>query len=285
MKVTPMTPASAATAPGSLAKITMNTLSTPLSNQGYAQGQEPLQSTNNSGGEETEPKVEATKELSPEMAQLAKQRRILQMKQKEIEAREKALSNPRDSAGGVDLDRLKSEPLSVLMENGITFEQLTEAILNSQGNSEISSLKSKIESLEKGIEQKFIEQNAQAEQQVLAEMRKEAHNLARSDEFELIREMRHVPDVMRLIEKTYRKTGEVLEVREAMSLFEAELLKDAQRITKFKKLSHMQTPQQQTPPQQRQYTGMRTLTNRDTASVPMSAKARAMAAFYGNLKR
>jgi hypothetical protein len=143
-------------------------------------------------------------------------------------------------------------------------------------------LKEEIEALKKGVDQRFVDQNTQAEQQVLAEMKREANQLLRDDNFEFIRETRSVPTVMDLIEKTYRKTGEVLDVSEAMRLVEDELFKDAQKLASLKKMQLQQVQQPQ--PQQRQY-GMRTLTNRHTSSVPLSAKERALAAFNGTLKR
>lgn len=233
---------------------------------------------------ETQSADAATQPLSPQLALLAKQRRALQVRERELRQREQAMQS-QTGQSMIDSARLKSEPLSVLLENGVTYDQLTEAILanSGQGNSEINSLKAEIEALKKGVDQKFIDQNTQAEQQVLAEMKREANQLVRDDNFEFIRETRSVPTVMDLIEKTYRKTGEVLDVSEAMRLVEDELYKDAQRLASLKKMQ-LQQVQQQPQPQQRQY-GMRTLTNRHTSSVPLSAKERALAAFNGTLRR
>jgi hypothetical protein len=260
----------------SVRSLTMKTNSTPLE----APPQEQVISQDNRN-ESTAP-VEATQPLSPQLALLAKQRRALQVKERELSTREKALREQSGNAT-IDVARLKSEPLSVLLENGVTYEQLTEAIMANQGNSEVYALKKEIESLKQGIDQKFTERDTTAEKQVLAEMQREAQQLAQSDDYELVRETRSVPTVMNLIERTYRETGEVLDVQEALKLVEDELFRDAQRLAKSKKLQSQISPVTQLQPQQRP--GMRTLTNRDTASVPMSAKQRALAAFYGNLKR
>lgn len=259
----------------SLRTLRLNTNATPLANQ----------NGNPYTPDTPEAPVEATQPLSPQLALLAKQRRALQVRQRELETREKAFQSRPQDGSAIEVARLKAEPLRVLLENGVTYDQLTEAIMANQGNSEISGLKAEIESLRKGIDDKFTEQNTQAEKQVLAEMRREADQLVRGDEFELVRETRNVPNVMKLIERTYRNTGEVLEVSEALRLVEDELFKDAQKMARLKKMQtqmgNQMAPQFQ--PQQRQ--GMRTLTNRDTASIPLSAKARAMAAFYGTLKQ
>lgn len=263
----------------SLRTMRMTTNATPLPNQ--MNGKLPILDINR----ETAAPVEATQPLSPQLALLAKQRRALQVKEREIATRERALSQSTGNAG-IDAARLKSDPLSVMLENGITYDQLTEAILANQGGSEINTLKAEIESLKKGIDQKFLDKDSAAEKQVLAEMRREADELIKDDAYEMVRETRNVPNVMKLIERTYRETGEVLEVSEALRLVEDELYKDAQKMTRFKKMQNQMQGQMapQFQPQQRQ-TGMRTLTNRDTASVPLSAKARAMAAFYGTLQR
>ena len=66
--------------------------------------------------------LEDTKPLSPQFAALARERRALQVKERELAAKEAALTqNP----GGSDvIARLKQQPLSVLQEAGVTYEQL-----------------------------------------------------------------------------------------------------------------------------------------------------------------
>lgn len=282
--VTPSTGAPQQSAVESIRQIKMNTNATPLMGQiPNPQQQLPISDNNI----DTQAAVEATQPLSPQLALLAKQRRALQVKEREIATREKALREQQTGSASIDVARLKADPLGLLLENGVTYDQLAEAITRGQGNPEIYAMKAKLEALEKGVEEKFTQKEQLAEQQVLAEMRREADMLVRSgNEFELIREFRGVPSVMDLIERTYRKSGEVLGVQEACNLVENELFKDAQRIAKAQKLQSQQPNPvaQQMQTQQRQ-TGMRTLTNRDTASVPMSAKQRAIAAFYGTLKR
>jgi hypothetical protein len=256
--------------------IRMQTNSTTLENQ------QPLESN-----VEIQAPVEATQPLSPQLALLAKQRRALQQERREFENLKKASSQRSDKAM-IDATLLKSDPLKVMLDHGVTYDQLTEAILNSRDNPE-HAFNAKIQALEKSIDERFSKSVAENEKQVLAEMQREASQLVTNgDEFEFVRETNSIPKVMNLIERTYRETGEVLDVQEALKLFEEELFKDAQKLTSLKKMQ-MQTQQQ---PQQRpgvrplsqQRPLVRTLTNRDTASIPMTAKARAMAAFYGNLK-
>lgn len=252
---------------------------TPVAGDGAALSIPPTSETS------AEPVDEATQPLSPQLAAIARQRRALQQERQAFE-REKAAATQAPTQGdAVPLERLKSEPLRVLLESGVTYDQLTEAILaNQDGYSpEIQDLKAQIKALKEGVDKTFSEKEQEQRTQALSEMRREATQLSRDDAFELVRETGSVPDVMRLIEKTYDETGEVLDVREAMGLIEAELESDLVRKARFRKVQEKLAPQPAPPqPQQRQ---MRTLTNRDTASVPLSPKARAMAAFNGSLRR
>ena len=289
MKISPvMSPAnsvqanSADSVSTSARKITMSTNASP--DRFYEEDVAPLQeSTTKDTLSETNAVVEATQPLSPQLAALAKQKRALQVKERELADREKALSSKPEQSGWISPDLLKSEPLRVLLDNGVTYDQLTEHILASQGNQEINSLKAEIEALKKGVDDKFNEQVSQQEQQVLNEMTREAQNLAQRDPaFEMVKETGSVPDVMDLIKRTYRETGEVMDVQEAMQLVEDYLVNEGLRIASIKKVQSRLAPSQPTQKPQRQMT---TLTNRDNARVMQSRKARAIAAFQGSLKK
>ena len=228
--------------------------------------------------------IEVTEPLSPQFAALAKQRRALQVKERELLDREKAAEAKLQGGNFIDAARLKSEPLNVLLEAGVTYDQLTQAILANQGDPKVTALEAKIAALEQGVEKKLNEREARAEQQALAEMRREAERLvASSDDFELVRATRSLPLVMELIERTYRREGEVLDVTEATRLVEDHLFKENQKLLGLKKMQGLIKPPEQPAPLRNP--GMRTLTNKDTASVPLTAKQRAIAAFYGTLKK
>lgn len=284
MKITPLAAPNAAApasaAPSLVRTLRMNTLATP--------GQEAVQEPSIPDTTDTAPAAdEATQPLSPQFAALAKQRRALQVKEREIADREKALQSQSSTQGaGIDVARLKSDPLGVLLEAGVTYEQLAEAVLSSQDSSQLNALKAEISALKGDFDKKLTDRDAQAEQQVLAEMKREATALvAQGDDFELVRANNCIPDVMTLIERTYRETGEVLDVRDALKLVEDELFKDVQKLAGLNKVKAQFLPQQPAPAPTQSHRPMRTLTNRDTASVPMSAKARALAAFNGTLRR
>lgn len=229
---------------------------------------------------------EVTKPLSPQFAALAKQRRAIQVKEMELAAKEKALL---EGPKGIDLSRLKAEPLSVLQEAGVTYEQLTEAILanpSTASDAKILALESKLAELEKGVDSKLSDRDQQAEQAVLKELRRTVDKFTFSgDEFENIREDKAQGRVVELIHRTWKQTGEVLDEYEAAQLVENELISDYEKRARRKSIMSRLTPQEQVAQGQQAQRQMRTLTNRDTASPQISKRARAMAAFHGTLKK
>ena len=235
--------------------------------------------------------TEDTKPLSPQFAALAKQRRALQVKERELAQREAQLktSSVPNADEYIAKADLLANPLKIF-EAGLTYDQLTEAILANQSgiNPEIQALKAEIKALKDGVDKNFVDRDASAEQQVLAEMRRQAEGLAKEgDDYEMVRETKSIPEVMDLIYRTYKSTGEVLDVPEALRLVEDELINESLKIANIKKVRSQLKPSEtsvplQKSPQDRQ---MRTLTNRDTARVPLSRKERAIAAMMGTLKK
>jgi len=268
-------------------RIRMNTNATtnrPIETQTAPEEQEiPTADTS-----EAQPVVEDTQPLSPQFAALARQRRALQAKEREIADRERALSSTPASAGTAEfVAKLKSNPLSVLQEHGVTYDQLTEAILANQSGitPEIQALKEEIKALKEGVDKTFSDKDTQAERQVLAEIRRETERLAaEGDAYEMVRATDSHSDVVDLIHRTYKETGEILDTKEAMQLVEDELIKDALKIVNTSKIKGRLTaplPSQQQPSQRQ----IKTLTNRDTARPVLDRRSRAIAAALGQLKR
>lgn len=234
---------------------------------------------------------EVIQPLSPQLAALARERRSLQVKEREIAAREKALSDRLTSQGEhITKEQLAADPFGTMLKHGLTWEQLTDAMVAHQRghNPDVLALQQKVSALEEGFDKKLTERDALQKQQALAEMKREADGLVtQGDDFELVRETKSVPEAMRLIENVYDKTGEVLAVPEALRLVEAELVKDAMRLANLKKVQNQIAPAPVAPqaPHQPQRQ-VRTLTNRDTATTaPIDRKARALAAWNGTLKK
>lgn len=284
----------------SIHKIKMRTNASPERYLEEAQAQEAApeatqdqaQSAISDADGQTNATTEDTKPLSPQFAALAKQRRALQVKERELADREKALASAPSGNDGADIiARLKSQPLSVLQEHGVTYDQLTEAIIANQGgiNPEIQALKAEIKALKEGVDKNFVDRDSAQEQAVLAEMRREADALAKQgDTYEMVRETNSLNDVMDLIHRTYKTSGEILDVSEAMQLVEDHLINESLKLANLKKIQGKLAPAQSAQSaasQQQQRPAMRTLTNRDTARSTMSREARALAAFNGTLKK
>lgn len=247
--------------------------------------------------EEARAAAEETKPLSPQQAAFAKQRRALQVKEREIQQREKALEERASKlpTNAIDVGRLKADPLSVLHEAGVTYDQLTEALLSGQApNPEIYKLREEIRALKEGVDRSLSDRDAKAETDALNAMEQEARVLAENgDDFALIRASEAVPMVRELIRRTWKEQGEVLPVPEAMRLVEEDLVNETLKRAALSKIQGRLTPKAPpaapatptTPPAAPsvpQAPAMKTLTNRDSASAVLSRRERAIQAAYGN---
>lgn len=275
--------------PPAMPKITMQTNKTvhrngdlPVDAEAPKEGTEigNGESDNSDTGVQTKPEPEAIAPISPQLAELARQRRALQ-EERRLFAEEKAAQEAKSSSA-VDVERLKKQPLSVLQELGVTYEQLTDEILNSQnGNAEIAALKAQIEELKKGIDDRFNQKDTEQEEAVFTHMKNQVDKMCfSSDTYKFIREAKAQDKVLDLIRKTWKEKGEVLDEAEAMDLIEAELREDAKRYAKL--IGELEAPPQPAPAQPAQQTGgIKTITNKDSARPPMSRRQRAIAAALG----
>lgn len=258
--------------------------------------QAPLQRDTLDPNESTQAVSEETKPLSPQFAALAKQKRALQLKEQELLAKEKALEGTTHSQKALEeyRARIKANALRVLQEEGVTYDQLTEQILaSSHENADLSGIRSELQALTQSLEEQkksMTESEARAEKQVLAQLQRDAdHLISQGDDYEMIREAGYSEKVVELIHKTFKATGEYLDVKEAANLIENELLEDFLKFSKIKKVqSRMNpaTPSQTQPVQTDRGANrpMRTLTNRDgSSSATMSKRERAIAAMEGRL--
>jgi hypothetical protein len=244
--------------------------------------------------------AEETKPLSPQFAALMKAKRALQVKERELATREAALKT-QSPAGNEDLlAKLKANPLNVLLENGVTYDQLTADIIAQQNGAtpEIQALKAEMKALKEELNGQFVSRDQLAEQQVLSDIKKEAIALAsEGDEFQAIRQARAYEDVKELVHRTWKKgwpdkgypPGHVLDTAEAAQFVENQLIEEALPFAKLKKIQERLTPAEAAqvvaqPPTLKPNTKvMRTLTNRDSASPVMDRRARAIAAMKGTL--
>lgn len=233
-------------------------------------------------GVQTNATPEATEPLSPQFAALAKGRRALQQERMAFEKEKPALL----AQAKADMEaKLKSNTLSVLQELGVTYDQLTNEILASQNGvtPEIQALRAELKALKEGVDKTLSDKDAATETAVLAEIRRNVNQMAESDDYELIRGTNSQKDVVDLIHRTYKKTGEVMSETEAMKLIEDELIEDSLKVARFKKVQAKLTPEP-APLQQQPQSGMKTLTNKDSARPVMGRRQRAILAMQGQLK-
>lgn len=249
-------------------------------------------------GEDTAAAAEATQPLSPQFAALVKQKRALEARERALQAKEAALQSKPQSNEALDQykARIKSEALKVLQEEGVTYDQLTEQILSSSdpNSSTYSKIESEIKALNEKLENQnksFQERDAQAEKQVLSQIKREADQLvAQGEDYEMVREAGYTPQAVELVHRTFKETGELMDITEALKLVENELLENFLKFGRINKARSRLNPEQPTQQPVAQQADpnrkvMRTLTNRDGASsISMSKRERAIAVMEGRLK-
>ncbi len=280
--------------------------------QAQEQGvQEEHNITEESAPEVTEP-AKRTPDEERRFQQLARQERALRAKfqQQSIElkkretaiaAREAAVQNPAapDYTNYVPKERIQQDALSVLEEAGVSWDELTNQVVNRQPtdprvNAHIAKLEAQLAKLEKANEtstKNFQDQQTAQYQAAVKQIRADAKQLVYTDpEFETIKTMNAVNDVVELIEQTYKKDGVVLSVEEAAKEVENYLVDEALKFTQIGKIQKRmaaanasRTPTE-TKTQSSQQPQMKTLTNAASSTRPLTVRERAIAAAEGRLK-
>lgn len=271
--------------PASTASIKMHTLKTPeqldASPEKPGDGGIPInENTQENAISDTvvqaKPEPEAIQPVSPQIAALAKQKRALQVKERELAEKEKALEA---SGSRADLlQKVKSgQALSVLQELGITYDQLTNELLGKQSAPDLSQLK---EEILKSVDERLTGKDAAQEQAVFEHMKKNIEKLSAADEFPFVKAWKAQDKVMELIKRTWQESGEVLDEEEALGMIEAELKEESKVFAPLLKGPEQTTPAAGEMPQKAPQ-GIKTLTNKDSARPGSSRRQRALAAFLG----
>ena len=197
----------------------------------------------------------------------------IKAQQAELESLKKQLeeqSGKLKSDEGSLASRLKNEPLKVLSEMGLTFEDLSQIVLN-EGNptpemlikrtrqeleaatkSELEKTKQELEEFKKSL----LEKEKQAEEakvneaktQYLTELTEfinETKNDSGDDKYELIKSNDSVQLVYDVVEAYYEETGKILSMQEAADHVEAELEERAKSILELKKFKQASKPIEQ----------------------------------------
>jgi len=233
---------------------------------------------------------EESQPISPKFAELARQRRELQKQRQEFERAKAEFDAQKGTQGpAIDLAKVKADPIGVMLESGVTYDQLAEEVIKRQQagfNPEVVKLKEEIKSMNETIEKKFAEKEETHLESLRSQIGHDVSSfVAKSDEFEAIRDEKASPKVVEYMMALYRKHGGFPSLEEACSAVNEWLVEDAVRKSKWKQVQSKIAPSPAPAPLQNQRPQMKTLTNRDTASIPTGRRERAMAAFYGTLKK
>ncbi len=213
---------------------------------------------------ETAPKVDDR--LASKFAALTRKEKAIreqqnQLKQKQAEIDQlKKQYEERGSSEKSLAERLKSEPLKVLSEAGLTFEDLSQIVLN-EGNptpemlikrtrDEIESKYTKeLEDLKKSMLEKEQQQEEakvnQVKQQYLAELTEFVNS---TEKYELIRANDGVQLVYDIVEAFYEDSGKILSLEEAADHVETYLEEEARKLFELKKFKQTSQPKELKPP-------------------------------------
>lgn len=255
---------------------------------------------------------------SKQFSQLAKQAKALRIRQQQqeqaIKAREAQLAEReavikaqegKYSQGYIQQDSLKNDPLRALLDAGVSYEDLTERLL-AQSNpldprveATFSKLEAKIQALTQQNEELKNNTKSAEETQYQAavkQIKADVKQLVYTDpNYEGVKITNSVDDVVELIERTYKEDGILLTAEEAAQEIEDYITEEAVKLSSLskvtKKLQKASKPAETPPPPQsaqtqvsKQPQPMRTLTNANASTRPLSARERALLAFKGQLK-
>lgn len=256
------------------------------------------------------PKVDDSK--SAQYALLARQERAFRAKvqqhQADLKAKEDALAAREAALSAKDTDyqtkyiqkdRLSQDPLSVLTEAGVSYDQLTNLILNSPKPENVeqlrtlNELKAELKSLkdtQAAADKAAQENQTQAYNEALSQIRRDATNLVNNNpDYETIKETKQVGEIVKLIEKTWKTERYVMDIEEAAQLVEAELVERIMATANIPKIRNKLSPPQAAPTPKlqdpKQQSQPNTLTNSISSTRPLSARERAILAAEGKLNR
>ena len=238
--------------------------------------------------------MQQNKEYETKMAEITARQAQFDAKAKEYES------------GYISKDRLKSDLWGVITEQGMSYDDIVQQIVQAQNapqdprtTAHIAKLEAKLAKLEAAAEESAkTYQNAQTEQVTAAlnQIKSDVAAMVKADPaYETIRSTRSEGEVVDLIKKTWEKDGYVMSNEEAAQLVEAELTERLEKIynstEKFKKrFAANASPQPQkaqpaqTPATPKQPQPMKTLTNATSSTRQLSNRERALLAFEGRLK-
>lgn len=205
--------------------------------------------------------------------------------------------------GHIPKEQLKANAMQILADAGVSYDDLTQQILNQQTeNPQVTAKMNRLEAMiqkQTEIIEKFsTTQNEEKQQNYKAainQIQLDVDSLVKTDpSYEMIKNTNSARTVTKLIEATWKEEGRVMDVEEAAERVENHLTnkyekiftstsKIKERLAKAGVQSQAKQQQTQTVATQQQ-TPMKTLTNATASTRKLSSKERAILAFKGQLK-
>lgn len=254
--------------------------------------------------------AKAEEPISSQYAVLARKEKAIRQREAQLRQREQAIKAAEDARNAppaapafdpskyVSKEDLLKDPFGILGNNGLSYDQLTERLLNAPSPEQLKQqeytrkLEARLEALESGQEKvtKTFEQREQeARKQAVTQIKNEVKKLVITDPaFETIKETNSYNDVVELIEQTFDKDGVLLTVEEAAQQVEDYLMEEAMKLAKIKKIQQRLMPKESPsqasskPASQQQ---LKTLTNSVGSTRQLTSKERAILAFKGETKK
>ncbi len=301
----------------------MGTQSTPVQNQNSISAEEAGALTQNQPTKDSHSTVEGTttseatpptpsKEvpLSTQYAALARKEKALrsaqiaqdrqyQQRENALKAREQELTNKPsfDPTKYISIDDLKQDAYGNLTRIGVAYDDISQQAIAAQSpeaqsfqryKTQMEGELQKVRDEQAKIRQSSEQQQAQAYQQAVQQIRTEANQLVTADpNYETIKATNSVSDVVELIERTFKEEGTLLTVEQAAQAVEDYLVDEALKLANIKKIQARMKPAAPSSAApattQAQPVQMKTLTNAVGSSRPLTAKERALLAFKGEL--
>ncbi len=250
--------------------------------------------------------VKTEEAISPKYAALARHQKALRHQQRTLEAQKQAFESERKTLSS-ELERSKSwqtrltqDPYGVLLEAGLTADQVASLMLNQPNieDQKMMMLQQELKSLKATQEQsetKFQKMQEQQYEDAKKQIRNDVLMLVDgSPELETIKAMNAQDAVVELIEQTFHSEGRLMTIEQASKDVEDYLVEEAMKLTQLSKIKSRFAQPQQNPqeamkqPLQNQKPALNTLSNRMVQSTtkPLSdkeRKQRAILAFQGKL--
>lgn len=182
------------------------------------------------------------------------------------------------------IEKLKSKPLDVLQEAGLTYDQLTEMVLN-EGNPTVemklermraemdSKYKSELDVVKQALKDKEEKEAQEHYERTEQGYKSQLKQVIDSDEkYELTRANNAYDLVFDVVKAYFDETQKVLTPQEAADVVEAELEEEATKILKLKKMQGKFAPQSPAAAKPGQAKETPTLSNNLSAERPVSGQ-------------